>query len=302
MNIKRMILVAVSMIATMSATAQSFEVKDFEEYVWGTYARTHPVKDYQNGELCAVIRFSVPTRGFKFTGDGVMKQTNGAGEVCVYVPRGTEKITIRHPEYGMIRDYKLPVTISSGSEYRASIMMTRQLEKPHYVYVGAGYNVTTLAGPSLALGFDYNRHNVELGFVYGTQKTDDIYLYTSGSSVAAAYNYKAMRVSLRYGYDFHLTDFVLLTPQAGMAYNHMKGTEIENYASEGIMNKMNTMSGLLAVRLTTVLNNHFRIQITPEFDFGIYEDDNFKSVKGIDDQLKSWTTGLNLNIGLQVFF
>ena len=92
MNIKRMILVAVSMIATMSATAQSFEVKDFEEYVWGTYARTHPVKDYQNGELCAVIRFSVPTRGFKFTGDGVMKQTNGAGEVCVYVPRGTEKI------------------------------------------------------------------------------------------------------------------------------------------------------------------------------------------------------------------
>ena len=180
--------------------------------------------------------------------------------------------------------------------------MTRQLEKPHYVYVGAGYNVTTLAGPSLALGFDYNRHNVELGFIYGTQKTDDIYLYTSGSSVAAAYNYKAMRVSLRYGYDFHLTDFVLLTPQAGMAYNHMKGTEIENYASEGIMNKMNTMSGLLAVRLTTVLNNHFRIQITPEFDFGIYEDDNFKSVKGIDDQLKSWTTGLNLNVGLQVFF
>ena len=81
-----------------------------------------------------------------------------------------------------------------------------------------------------------------------------------------------------------------------------KGTEIENYASEGIMNKMNTMSGLLAVRLTTVLNNHFRIQITPEFDFGIYEDDNFKSVKGIDDQLKSWTTGLNLNVGLQVFF
>jgi opacity protein-like surface antigen len=302
MNIKRIVLVAVLMIATMSATAQSFEVKDFEEYVWGTYARTHPVKDYQNGELCAVIRFSVPTRGFKFTGDGVMKQTNGAGEVCVYVPRGTEKITIRHPEYGMIRDYKLPVAISSGTEYRASIMMTRQLEKPHYVYVGAGYNVTTLAGPSLALGFDYNRHNVELGFVYGTQKTDDIYLYTSGSSVAAAYNYKAMRVSLRYGYDFHLTDFVLLTPQAGMAYNHMKGTEIENYASEGIMNKMNTMSGLLAVRLTTVLNNHFRIQITPEFDFGIYEDDNFKSVKGIDDQLKSWTTGLNLNVGLQVFF
>jgi opacity protein-like surface antigen len=302
MNIKRIVLVAVLMIATMSATAQSFEVKDFEEYVWGTYARTHPVKDYQKGELCAVIRFSVPTRGFKFTGDGVMKQTNGAGEVCVYVPKGTEKITIRHPEYGMIRDYKLPVAISSGTEYRASIMMTRQLEKPHYVYVGAGYNVTTLAGPSLALGFDYNRHNVELGFIYGTQKTDDIYLYTSGSSVAAAYNYKAMRVSLRYGYDFHLTDFVLLTPQAGVAYNHMKGTEIENYASEDIMNKMNTMSGLLAVRLTTVLNNHFRIQITPEFDFGVYEDENFKSVKGIDNQLKSWTTGLNLNVGLQVFF
>lgn len=302
MNIKRIVLVAVLTIATMNATAQSFEVKDFEEHIWGTYARTHPVKDYQKGDLCAVIRFSVPTRGFKFTGDGVMKQVNSAGEAIVYVPKGTERITIRHPEYGMIRDYKLPVAIAAGTEYRANIVMTRELEKPHYVYVGAGYNVTTLAGPSVALGFDYHGHNVELGFVYGTNKTDDIYLYTTGSAVRAAYNYKAMRVGLRYGYDFHLTDFVLLTPQAGVAYNHMKGKEIENYASEGFMNKMNTMSGVLAVRLTTVLNSHFRIQITPEYDFGVYEDDNFKAVKGIDNQLKSWTTGLNLNIGLQVFF
>lgn len=302
MIFKKILLMVILAISTTTVMAQDFEVRNFEEYVWGTYARTHPVKDYRHGELCAVIRFSVPARGFKFTGDGVMKQVNATGEVLVYVPKGTHKITIRHADYGMIREYNFPVPISSGTEYRANIALTREVEKPHYVYVGAGYNVTAISGPSLALGFDYDRHNVELDFIYGTNKTDDIYLYSSGSSIRAAYNYKAMRVGLRYGYDFNLTDFVLLTPQAGIAYNHISGAEIENYASEGFMNKMNAMSGVLAVRLTTVLNNHFRIHITPEYDFGIYEDDNFKSVKDIDSQLKSWATGFNLNIGLQVFF
>ena len=302
MEFRKIVLALFLMAFATSMQGQNFKVTDFEEYVWGTYARTHPVKDYQKNELCAVIRFTVPTRGFKFTGDGVMKQVNGAGEALVYVPKGTEKITIRHLDYGMIRDYQLPVNISSGSEYRANIILTKEMEKPHFVYVGAGYNVTTLGGPSLALGFDYYRHNVELGFVYGTNKTDDIYIYGSGSTISAAYNYKAIRVGLRYGYDFNLTDFVLITPQAGFNYNHMSGSEIEDYASSGFMNKMNTMSGLLAVRITTILNNHFRIQITPEYDFGVYEDNNFKSVKTIDDQLKSWTTGLSLNIGLQAFF
>lgn len=302
MIFKKILLMVVLAVSTTTVMAQDFEVKKFEEYVWGTYARTHPVKDYQNGELCAVIRFAVPTRGFKFTGDGVMKQINDAGEVYVYVPKGTEKITIRHPEYGMIRNFILPIPISAGTEYRAEIVVTRTIEKKHYVYVGAGYNVTSLSGPSVALGFDYNRNNVELDFVYGTNKTDDIYLYSSGSTIAAAYNYKSMRVGLRYGYDFNLTDFVLLTPQAGVTYNHMTGNEIENYANSDFMNKVNTLSALFAVRLSTVLNNHFRIQITPEYDFGVYEDNNFKTLKDIDNKLKSWSTGFNLNIGLQVFF
>ena len=172
--------------------------------------------------------------------------------------------------------------------------------KEHNVYVGAGYNIISISGPSVALGFDFNHHNIELGAVFGVNKTDDLYFYDSSTNVNAAYNYKAIRIQLRYGYDFKVTDFFSVMPQVGGAYNLYSGNEVLNSSSN--YDSANSMSIIGAVRLLTSFNDRFKLQITPEYDFGVYKDKNCKMIYDFDKDFKSWTSGFNLNIGLIYFF
>ena len=36
---------------------------------------------------------------------GIVKRIDKVGEIWLYVPRGTRKITIKHPQLGVLRDY-----------------------------------------------------------------------------------------------------------------------------------------------------------------------------------------------------
>ena len=169
MNIKKLLLSVLLMSFNMVAMAQNFEIKNFEEDLFDLYARNHAVYDHA-GHRCAVVRFSVPSKGFSC--DGVIKQIKRDGEIIVFIPQGTERLTMRHSNHGMMRDYKLPVRIESQVTYKANVIIKNpnlnvDPNSGHNVYVGAGFNVMSIMGPSISLGFDLNRHNAELSFVYG---------------------------------------------------------------------------------------------------------------------------------------
>ncbi len=73
----------------------------------------------QNGEVCALIKMETTLDGFNFdTGSlGVMDVHREGGELWVYVPFGIRKLTISHPQLGIIRDYPLPCQIEKGRTY-----------------------------------------------------------------------------------------------------------------------------------------------------------------------------------------
>ena len=205
-----------------------------------------------------------------------------------------------------LNGYEIPIKIEPKVTYDAELSVTdealnrHKANKGHNVYVSAGYNILSLSGPSVALGFDINHHNIEAGAVFGLNKTDDWYFYDADSNVKAAYNYKAIRIQLRYGYDLKATDFFSIMPQIGGAYNLYSGSEVvkgnSNYDSA------NSMSVLAAVRIVASFNDNFKLHITPEYDFGVYKDDNCNMLSDLDSTFKSWTEGFNLNIGLIYFF
>ena len=45
-----------------------------------------------------------------------------------------------------------------------------------------------------------------------------------------------------------------------------------------------------------------RLQITPEYDFGLKKDKSFDVLGAADTKIKSWTDGLNINAGLTFHF
>lgn len=300
-------LVSVLLLATVcQLQAQDIQITRFERNYTNLAASTNPVYD-NTGEACALIRFLVRDKDFTIEPNmGMMRQDHLKGEIRMYVPKGTKRLTVRKNGYMPLVGYEIPVTIEPKVTYDVELSITdeavkrRKANKGHNVYVGAGYNILSISGPSVALGFDINHHNIELGAVFGLNKTDDMYLYDANSNVTGAYYYKAIRIQLRYGYDFRLTDFFSVTPQIGGAYNIYGGTEVVN-GSTGY-DSANTFSIFGAVRFVASFTDRFKMHITPEYDFGVAKNDKYKVLSDFDSKFKSWTDGFNLNIGLIYFF
>lgn len=286
--------------------AQDIQITRFERNLTNLTASTNPVYD-NTGEACALIRFLVRNKDFTIEPNmGMMRQDYLKGEIRMYVPKGTKRLTIRKNGYMPLVGYEIPVAIEPKATYDVELSITdeainrRKANKGHNVYVGAGYNILSISGPSVSLGFDINHHIIELGAVFGLNKTDDMYLYDANSTVTGAYNYKATRIQLRYGYDIRLTDFFSVTPQIGGAYNIYSGTEVVN-GSTGY-DSANSFSLLGAVRFVASFTDRFKMHITPEYDFAVGKNDNYKVLSNFDSKFKSWTDGFNLNIGLIYFF
>ena len=76
------------------------------------------VKD-QNGDLCAIIKVVTSQTGFTFDCGqiGIMKTVQKTGEIWVYVPFSTKRITIAHPQLGFLRDYMFPIPVEKATVY-----------------------------------------------------------------------------------------------------------------------------------------------------------------------------------------
>ena len=83
----------------------------------------------QNGEIAALIKVVTTEQGFVFDGGmvGVVKTKHGVGEVWVYVPHGIKKITIQHPQLGVLRDYYFPIAIDKAKTYEM-VLSTGKVE------------------------------------------------------------------------------------------------------------------------------------------------------------------------------
>lgn len=116
---KGAILLLFGLIAGKAA-AQQFSVRTFRQLTNDITAYIDPVKDL-NGEACALIKV-VSERDFAFsTPLGIVSRRNDVGEIWIYVPRGTVLLTIKHPQWGVLRDYRFPSSLESRMTYELVI-------------------------------------------------------------------------------------------------------------------------------------------------------------------------------------
>ena len=102
------------------AFAQHMSVESFRCFENDLSARAAKVEDINN-ELCALIILNTPEQGFEFAGCNVEKVVQKTGEVWVFVSPGVKFITIKHRNFGSIRNYAFPQRIESGYVYEMKI-------------------------------------------------------------------------------------------------------------------------------------------------------------------------------------
>ena len=108
----------VFLLIVISGFAQ-ISVASFERIDNDLTARVdHPVRD-QNGDVCALIKIETSQTGFTFEapGLGIMKTERKTGEYWVYIPWGSKRLTIKHDQLGILRDYLYPISIDRSTVY-----------------------------------------------------------------------------------------------------------------------------------------------------------------------------------------
>ena len=103
-----------------SIDAQEFEVRSFRCLTNDITALGGSVRDL-NDEACALIKVVGDPDVVFSTPLGIVARKNEVGEIWIYVPHGTMKLTIKHPRWGVLRDYRFPSALESRLTYELVI-------------------------------------------------------------------------------------------------------------------------------------------------------------------------------------
>lgn len=142
-TIRRMVLM-LWMLVSATLSAQNISVSSFKLLENDLTANTTGTMERdQNGEVAALIKVVTREKGFVFEGGmtGIAGTKQEAGEVWVYVPHGIKRITIRHNDLGVLRDYYFPIPIEKAKTYemvlttgRVETIVTQSVNKQFVVF------------------------------------------------------------------------------------------------------------------------------------------------------------------------
>ena len=95
-----------------------FFVSSFKALEMDLDARLHPEID-ENGKKAALVKVVTGERGFSFDVGimGIVGIRQEVGEIWVYIPENVRRMTIRHKDFGVIRDYEFGVPVVSACVY-----------------------------------------------------------------------------------------------------------------------------------------------------------------------------------------
>lgn len=127
---KRILTIALMLVCTSLIGAQTISVSSFKLLENDLDANTAGTMEKdQNGEVAALIKVVTTQTGFTFDGGtlGIVKTVQKPAEIWVYVPRALKKISISHPQLGVLKDYYLPVSIESARTYEM-VLLTGTVE------------------------------------------------------------------------------------------------------------------------------------------------------------------------------
>ena len=99
--------------------AQQLSVKSFQKLENDLSARGSEGRMDQNGDKCAIIKVVTNEKGFVFEPDalGLVGSVEKISEIWLYVPYGAKRLTIKHAQLGMLRDYAYPERIEKACVY-----------------------------------------------------------------------------------------------------------------------------------------------------------------------------------------
>ncbi len=119
-SLLRLLMLIISVSAATAAWSQQFDVLSFRQLPNDVSAFINPVRDL-NDEDCSLLKVTANPDFVFSTPLGIVKRIDKTGEIWLYLPRGSKKITIKHADWGVLRDYEFPSKLESHKTYELSL-------------------------------------------------------------------------------------------------------------------------------------------------------------------------------------
>lgn len=118
----------------VNLAAQEFKVQQFRILPNDISAYIAPEYDL-NHEACALLKVVCEGRFAFSTPLGIVRRKDEVGEVWLYMPRNTRMITLKHPQWGVLRDYVFPVVLESRMTYELVVESPMNVRKDWFLRV-----------------------------------------------------------------------------------------------------------------------------------------------------------------------
>ena len=153
---RKLTIFVFGIVISISCFCQTISVNSFKLLETDLTANTAGtmVTD-QNGEVAALIKVVTTQTGFTFDGGvlGIVKTKQTPGELWVYVPKGSKKISIKHPQLGVLRDYYYPIALEAARTYEM-VLVTGEVKTIIKQDLGAQYLVMTIEPANAVVHID----------------------------------------------------------------------------------------------------------------------------------------------------
>lgn len=123
MQMKTIFHLLILLSMTTFSFSQEMSVKSFKKLSDMDARINFPTED-ANGDKCAIIKVVTSHKGFAFEGDGfgIAKTVAKVGEIWVYVPYGAKRLTIKHADLGVLRNYVYPLPVEEATSYELKLV------------------------------------------------------------------------------------------------------------------------------------------------------------------------------------
>lgn len=217
---KALYIISILILTYQAAGAQNLSITSFavaENDLTAMNSTTRRVD--QNGNRCALLKIETTETGLSFdTGMiGIVDIEYHPGEIWIYVPKGTRKITVSHRRHGVLRDWQFPYPVESARTYilrlegkapepevvhdtvYKTVYVEKYIEKviekkvrvprprpdfsslpSHYVYATLGLSISDWDTTDLAVGIGYAFVPGRLGGYVSYLDDFDCSMFTAG--------------------------------------------------------------------------------------------------------------------------
>ena len=238
---------------------------------------------------------------FKFTsnpvGAHIYVNKNAIGTAPCFKELTTGKYHIKATKAGY-KDYVSEMTLSS-SEPNVDLELSQIYNYKTTIYAEGNLRVGNFMAFGGTLGGYIHNVNIELAYLMGTGKSETIYWSGNNTQPIASTYSPDMTISGKMGYGVSIGTRYRLTPQLGC--NLLKLKETIDSSSSPNADGAYVLSGLLSIRFSAALANHFAISISPEYSFAISKSNGYTVLSEISPKIKKWGEGFNVKIGITAF-